>query len=57
MMSLAHNLIFPYVNNIVEVYKLCSSFIVHNIVCCPGLDYCTLANTRYYISSTKNYII
>ncbi len=54
-LTLAHNLILPYVNNIdiVEVYKLCSSFIVHNIVCCPGLDYCTLANTRSILVAQK----
>ncbi|MFP2998005.1 hypothetical protein ACA081_00075 [Candidatus Hodgkinia cicadicola] len=54
-LTLAHNLILPYVNNIdiVEVYKLCSSFIVHNIVCCPGLDYCTLANTRSILLAQK----
>ncbi len=47
-LSLQQTLVLPFVHatNLVRVYKLCSHFAVHGVVCCPGLDYCALANAR-----------
>ncbi len=47
-LSPQQTLVLPFVHatSLVSVYKLCSHFAVHGVACCPGLDYCALANAR-----------
>ncbi len=39
--------------NAVDVFAACSRYLPHNVVCCPGLDYCTLASARSIIVASK----
>lgn len=39
--------------NAVDVFAVCSRYLPHNVVCCPGLDYCTLANARSIVVASK----
>ncbi|MGP1925448.1 MAG: hypothetical protein ACTS6A_01730 [Candidatus Hodgkinia cicadicola] len=54
-LSLNQTIILPYVHilYLTKVYQACKNFESHNVVCCPGLDYCTLANTRSILMAQK----
>lgn len=54
-LSLAQTVILPFVHvaYLTKVYKACRLFKSHNVVCCPGLDYCTLANARSILMAQK----
>ncbi len=54
-LSLQQTLILPFVHatNLVSVYTMCSHFATHGVVCCPGLDYCSLANARSILMAQK----
>ncbi len=39
--------------NAVDVFAVCSRYLPHNVVCCPGLDYCTLASARSIVLASK----
>ncbi|MGP1911882.1 MAG: hypothetical protein ACTS5A_01895 [Candidatus Hodgkinia cicadicola] len=54
-LSLSQTVILPYVHilYLTKIYQACKNFESHNVVCCPGLDYCTLANTRSILMAQK----
>lgn len=54
-LSLSQTVILPYVHilYLTKVYRACKDFESHNVVCCPGLDYCTLANARSILMAQK----
>ncbi|MGP1916122.1 MAG: hypothetical protein ACTS6G_01600 [Candidatus Hodgkinia cicadicola] len=54
-LSLNQTIILPYVHilHLTKVYQACRTFESHNVVCCPGLDYCTLANARSILIAQK----
>ncbi|PIM95715.1 nitrite/sulfite reductase [Candidatus Hodgkinia cicadicola] len=51
----SQTLLLPYVCivNMKKVFQICKRFIPNNIACCPGLDYCTKANTRSIFLAKK----
>ncbi|ATW06175.1 Sulfite reductase [NADPH] hemoprotein beta-component [Candidatus Hodgkinia cicadicola] len=54
-LTLSQTLILPWMPsaNAVDVFAACSRYLPHNVVCCPGLDYCTLASARSIIVASK----
>ncbi|MGP1918120.1 MAG: hypothetical protein ACTS4U_00165 [Candidatus Hodgkinia cicadicola] len=54
-LSLNQTIVLPYVHilYLTKVYRACKNFESHNVVCCPGLDYCTLANARSILIAQK----
>lgn len=54
-LSLNQTVVLPYVHvsYLTKVYKACKDFESHNVVCCPGLDYCNLANARSILMAQK----
>ncbi|MFP3039452.1 MAG: hypothetical protein ACKESB_01860 [Candidatus Hodgkinia cicadicola] len=53
--SLRQTFILPsvHITNLTKVFTLCSRFELQNVVCCPGLDYCALANSRSILMAQK----
>ncbi len=47
-LTTSQTLLLPCVNEVdlTSAYNICKKFIPTNVACCPGLDYCSLANTR-----------
>ncbi len=54
-LSLNQTIVLPFVHilYLTKVYLACRNFESHNVVCCPGLDYCTLANARSILMAQK----
>ncbi|XXN13774.1 MAG: nitrite/sulfite reductase [Candidatus Hodgkinia cicadicola] len=54
-LTLTQTLVLPWVPNanISNVYSVCARYSLHNVVCCPGLDYCVLANARSILVALK----
>ncbi|AUG34194.1 Sulfite reductase [NADPH] hemoprotein beta-component [Candidatus Hodgkinia cicadicola] len=54
-LTLSQTLILPWMPtaNAVDVFGVCSRYLPHNVVCCPGLDYCTLASARSILVASK----
>ncbi|ATY93604.1 Sulfite reductase [NADPH] hemoprotein beta-component [Candidatus Hodgkinia cicadicola] len=53
--TLTQTLVLPWahVAFATNIYATCSQIFPRNVVCCPGLDYCTLANSRSILISSK----
>ncbi|XXN13614.1 MAG: nitrite/sulfite reductase [Candidatus Hodgkinia cicadicola] len=54
-LTLSQTLILPSmpIANAIDVFAVCFRYLPHNVVCCPGLDYCTLANARSIAMASK----
>ncbi|AUG91540.1 Sulfite reductase [NADPH] hemoprotein beta-component [Candidatus Hodgkinia cicadicola] len=54
-LTLSQTLLLPWMPtaNAVNVFAVCFRYLPHNVVCCPGLDYCTLANARSIMLASK----
>ncbi|XXM93500.1 nitrite/sulfite reductase [Candidatus Hodgkinia cicadicola] len=54
-LSLNQTLVLPYVHalNATSAFAVCVKYLCKPIVCCPGLDYCVLANARSILVAQK----